>query len=211
MIKTIFFDFDLTLVDSRKQARAAYDALCKVTGKIPSQEGFDNYVGQRLTKSLIEFSITKSKKEIKKLRGIFIKAFLENIKNVKTYGKDLLAYLKKRKISVIIVSNNAEIVIGAICKLNNMHFDKIVSDEQMKNGEEKYQAILRIIKKNKLKKQEAFYVGDHINDIIQARKAGIKIVSVTTGVYKKKDLIKYNPDFIISNLNKIKEIINKNA
>jgi phosphoglycolate phosphatase len=207
MIKSLFFDFDLTLVDSRKPAKATYDSLCKITGKIPSEEGFDSYIGQRLSKSLMEFSITKSKKEINKLRLIFIKTFLSNLAGMKVYGDSLLAYLKKQKISVYIISNNAHLVVSAICDLNKFHFNQIFADEEMKIGEEKHQIMSRLLKKLKLKRDEVFYVGDHINDIIQGHKAGLKVISVTTGSFNRKALLKYKPDFIVDNLNKIKEKI----
>jgi phosphoglycolate phosphatase-like HAD superfamily hydrolase len=64
-----------------------------------------------------------------------------------------------------------------------------------------------MIKKLKLKKSQVIYVGDHIHDILEANKAKVRIVSVTTGVYSKQDLAKYKPYKIISNLNELMEII----
>ncbi len=211
MVKSIFFDFDLTLVDSIKPAKATYDALCKVTGKIPSEEGFKRYIGQRLSKSLMEFSILNSKKELNKLRIIFIKTFLSNLAGMRVYGESLLNFCKRRKISVYIISNNANLVIKAIGSLNRFHFNGIIADEQMKLREEKHQAMLRLLKQLKLNKKEVFYVGDHINDIIQGHKAGLRVISVTTGAFNRKALLKYEPDFIVDNLNKIKKLIPQNV
>ena len=58
-----------------------------------------------------------------------------------------------------------------------------------------------------LEKDEIYYVGDHINDIREAKKAGVKIISVTTGVFKAKDLLPYKPDLILSDLNDLAKIV----
>ena len=205
MIKAIFFDFDMTLVNSKPIAHASYRALLNYKKLKPTEKGFDAYIGRRVSESVA--LLAKNEKEKKRLIKIFLKIHESKIKNLKVYGKELLKYLKSKKIKVIIISNNAREVIRKVCKTHKLHFDMIIADENMLEGEEKHQAITRTLKKLKLGKNEIFYVGDHINDINEARKAKIKIISVATGVFSKKDLSRHNPDFIISDLNQIKGII----
>jgi len=205
MIKAIFFDYDMTLVNSKSIARKSYNALCKASEIKPSEKGFDAYVGRRVSESIEFFAKTgKSKKELKKT---FLKVHEGSIKNLEVYGKNALKHLKKKKIKVIIISNNSREVILKVCEIHKLHFDKIIADEDMKKGWKKHQEIHEEIKRLKLKKSEALYIGDHINDVKEARKAGIRIASITTGVFNEKELKPYHPDFIIKNLEELKRII----
>ena len=77
----------------------------------------------------------------------------------------------------------------------------------MKQDETKHDVIKKAMKS--LKPSEAIYVGDHINDVIEAHKAGIKAVIVPTGVFKKLYMKRYHPDYMLSSLNKLIDIIEK--
>ncbi len=205
MIKAIFFDFDMTLVDSGPIAKESYRALLKYTRKKPTQKGFDDYVGRRVSESIS--ALAKTEAEKKEMLRIFLKIHEHKITKLKVYGRYALKYLKRKKIKVVIVSNNANEVIEKTCRAHNLHFDKIIADDELKIGEKKHQAIKREIKKLNLKKEEAFYVGDHINDIKEGKKAGIRVVSVTTGVFSKEQLAKYKPYAIIKDLNELKDML----
>jgi phosphoglycolate phosphatase-like HAD superfamily hydrolase len=196
----------MTLVNTTALAEKSYKMLSKFAGMRPTQEGFDEYVGRRVSESLDFFSknIPEKKKELLEL---FIKIHTRDPLKLKVYGKSALTYLKNKKIKIIIVSRNSKKVIQTVAQAHNMLYDQIVADEDMKKGEEKHQAILRTLKTLKLKKEEIYYVGDHINDIKEAKKAGVKIISVTTGVFKAKDLMPYKPDLILEDLNELRKIV----
>lgn len=205
MTKAIFFDFDLTLVNTMPGAIATYRALCRASDTRPTKKGFDEYIGNRLSADIDKFS--KQYRNRKELLKIYNRVFSKEISKMKLYNKTIFSYLKKRKIKIVIISGNSKPIISKIAKRNNLHPYLIVADEDMRKGEQKHQAILKTLKKLKLKKDEIFYVGDHIHDIKEARKAGVRVISVTTGVYSRKELMRHKPDFVISNLNQIKSII----
>ncbi len=206
MIKAIFFDFDMTLVNSTSLAEKSYKMLCKFSGIKPSIVGFDDYVGRRVSESLDFFSKKDPSKE-KDLLELFIKIHTKDSAKLEVYGKSALTYLKNKNIKIIIISRNSKTVIQEIARAHDILYDQIVADEDMKKGEEKHQAILRTLKTLKLKKDEIYYVGDHINDIKEAKKAGVKIISVTTGVFEAKDLLPYKPDLILEDLNELRKIV----
>jgi HAD superfamily hydrolase (TIGR01549 family) len=210
MLKAILFDFDMTLADSSSLAKRSYKELSKFVGIKPTKRGFMDYTGRRLSESLNFFLQKNHSIKREKLMDLFLKIHEENLRHIQVYGLKLLNYLKKHKIKIIIVSNNARLVIQKTAKIHKMHYNLIFADEDMKRGWEKHQTMLFILKKFKLKKNEVFYVGDHINDIKQARKAGIKIISVTTGIFSAKDLIAHKPDFIIKDLDQLRGVVEKN-
>ena len=205
MIKAIFFDFDMTLVNSEPIAHASYRALLNYKHRVPSEKGFDAYIGRRISESLEQ--LAKNQAEKNKLVKLFLKIHEAKIKNLKVYGREALRYLKKKKIKVIIISNNSREVIKLACRIHRLHYDLIIADENLKLGEEKHQAMLRTLKKLGLKKDQVLYVGDHINDIREGKKAGVRVISVTTGVFSKKQLAKYKPFRIIKDLNELEKIV----
>ncbi len=204
-IKAIFFDFDLTLVNTGTIAHAIFNAFSKHANKKPTVKAFDMYMGGRVSDALDMFS--KDQSDRKELFKLFIKIHDEKMNHIKVYGKEILKYLKKKKIKVVIISNTSRKALQKVCRHFKLHFNILIGDEDMPKGTRKHQAITRTIKKLKLKKNEVFYVGDHINDIKEGKKARVRVISVTTGVYSRKQLEKYRPYRIINNLNKIKNII----
>ena len=50
-------------------------------------------------------------------------------------------------------------------------------------------------------------VGDTINDIIAARRAGIKSAAITTGFDSEDILLKERPDWIIRNIAEVKTLV----
>ena len=210
MTKTcaILFDFDLTLVNSKPGGVASFRALCQATRIKPTKELEKIYFGKRVSESMIFFSKnSRVKISPQELYKIYLKSFKAKISQTKVYGKEILSYLQKNKIKIVIISANSESIIKLICKHFKLSYDLLITDNQMPKKSEKSVAITQAIRKLKLKKGQVFYVGDHINDIIQGKKAGVRVISVTTGFYKANDLKKYNPDYIIKNLNEIKKII----
>lgn len=205
MIKAIMFDFDMTLVNSMPLAHASYRALLNYKKIKPTEKGFDAYIGKRLSESIEQ--LAKDKREKKNLIDIFLKIHESRIKKLKVYSKEVLKYLKNKKIKIVIISNNSREVIKMVCRIHKLHYNLIVADENMKEGEEKHQAIIRTLKKLNLNKNEIFYVGDHINDIREGKKAGVRVISVTTGVFSANQLKRYHPYTIINNLNQLRKIV----
>jgi len=203
-IKAVFIDFDLTLVDTKPGVKASYKALSKLTNQKPTKKGFQEYVGSRFSE-MIERLHKESGISKKKLIQTYLKAYKSKIPKMKYYGKKVIPKLKDKKI--IILTNNYRKAVKETCKHFNIKYDKLITDNEMKKDQKKHDAIIKTIKKLNLKKSEAIYVGDHINDVKEAHKAGIRSVVVPTGVYKKSYLKKFHPDFLVPSLKKLPEII----
>lgn len=204
-IKAVLFDFDMTLADTEKGVFATYKALTRFANLFPHKQGIGEYMGKRVSENIELF--TKNKKEKKMLYNLFLKVFIHEIPYFTIYGKEILDYLKENKIKIIIISNNSRRALKAACRYWKIPYDYILGDEDMRQGWEKHEEMSSIIKKLHLKKNQVFYVGDHIHDILEGKKAKVRVISVTTGVYAKKDLVKYKPYRIVSDLNQLREII----
>lgn len=206
-IKALFFDLDLTLVDTRASAKATYIMFSRMIHKKPTKKGFQHYVGSRFS-DIIDYYHKESNIPKNRLTSLFIKKYSSNYDKMTFYGKNLLNKLNRTKAQkIIVLSNNNKQAVKNICNHFNIRYNRLIANEDMKKGEKKHNAILKAIKRMKIKKSEAIYVGDHINDVIEAHKAGIKSVIVPTGIYKKFYIMKFHPDFMISDLNKLAEML----
>ena len=195
--KAVFFDWDLTLANSVKVNYIAYKAVCKEVGAKPNKNEFRRFVGSSVTKNVEYFSKKYNYKN--DLRETLKGAFIRYIDRIKVYDKKITNELKKKGLKIAIITGNAEEVVSKIARKNKMKFDMIIGDEHMR-GRGKIWAINHLLKKFKLKKKEVVYIGDHINDIKQAHKAGIKSMIIPSAMYKKSYLKKFHPEFICKNM-----------
>jgi phosphoglycolate phosphatase-like HAD superfamily hydrolase len=209
MIRIIFFDFDLTLVDSRPGAKATYKSLWRLAGMKKSAKGFQQYVGSRF--SLMVNHINEVSGVSKKtIVMTYQRGYDRYIPKMRFYGKELLKKLAMHpEIKMIILSNNRKESVKRACAYFKIKYDMLITDDDMAANETKASAISRTLRKLGLKKNEALYVGDHINDIKLAHKAGIKSVVVPTGVFSKLYLKRKHPDFVVNKLLDIEKIIIK--
>jgi pyrophosphatase PpaX len=54
---------------------------------------------------------------------------------------------------------------------------------------------------------QTFYCGDTPPDIVQGRRAGVKTVGLTTGLYTKEELEKEKPDFVFDKIDAVLGIL----
>ena len=113
--------------------------------------------------------------------------------------------IKEKK---ILVSNSlSEFIIPVLKHLDiENEFSEVYGAEDFGD---KGKFISDYIEKNKLDKNLVYYIGDRVADVKLAKNVGVKsiIVSGKCAWNSKQDLIKAQPDFIVGELDDIKEII----
>lgn len=192
MIKAVVFDFDGTLADTIPLTLAAIEQL--------AEEKLHRKVSKKTYHMLKDLSIKdiilREKIPIIKLPYYAFRLELmtaEAKKKADLFSgiKPLLSELSKDYMVGILTSSEKGIVNPVIA---NHGLDKIsfLFAGSPLFGKEK--AMRRMLRKNKLKKEEVIYVGDEIRDIEACRKAGIRIISVTWGYNSKKSLKEKKPD-----------------
>src|SRR3989338_7750095 len=193
MYKYIIFDFDGTIADTLDAGLPIYNEMARKHGfkEIRNLEGLRSITLREFIK----------RHKISRLRFLFyLRELLKKLKKkmniVKPYkGMDNVIKKLNKRYKLGIVSANSKENILKFLELNDLKycFD-FVYNYQLFLG--KSQAFKKIIKGKKLSKDDIIYIGDEDSDIIAAKKAGIKIISVTWGM-KNKNMLKNNePDFI---------------
>ena len=193
MYKYIIFDFDGTIADTLDAGLPIYNEMARKHGfkEIRNLEGLRSITLREFIK----------RHKISRLRFLFylrelLKRLNKDMNIVKPYkGMDNVIKKLNKRYKLGIVSANSRENILKFLELNDLKycFD-FVYNYQLFLG--KSQAFKKIIKGKKLSKDDIIYIGDEDSDIIAAKKAGIKIISVTWGM-KNKNMLKNNePDFI---------------
>lgn len=206
MIKLLVFDFDGTLADSRKIL------LNLVKKEIKNSE-------YRISKAFVKRFGDKPLNGILKMIGFgnneldyysreIHKDFFKNAGKIKACKN--LKSLKKIRIKKIVLSNSIHKFISIV--LRNLgvmkYFEHVFGADEFKN---KVQEFRKIIKIYKIKPREIAYVGDRVIDAKLARKIGCYSIIILrkSSWSPRKDIVKARPDFIVSDLGKVKEIVER--
>lgn len=196
MIEIIVFDFDGTIADT---IPVSITILKKMAAKYYHKAVDEELIHQLRNKSIpeifkeLDISIIKLPFIARKARRELNKeiAHLKPIEGI----RNLLLQLKEKGKTLGIVSSNSKESIMKFLEVNDLKvFDFIYTNSRIFG---KSNSLKKLLRRNKWDAKTVMYVGDEIRDIEAARKAGIKIISVTWGVNSMEKLASYNPDFLV--------------
>lgn len=203
----IIFDFDGTIADSMKLSVELFNqAARKYNFKTISEESIEYlYKLSVLEKcKALNVSLTcipRASMEITRSYNRLI-SLIPLINGI----KEVILDLKQCGYTLSIISSNAGENIKKFLAANNIDvFDHIYS---AKNLFGKDKAISSFIKKNRIKKEEAVYIGDEIRDVAACKANNIKVIAVAWGGYESLDMLsKADPDFLVNDPTEIFAII----
>jgi phosphoglycolate phosphatase len=205
-MKTIMFDFDGTMVNSKAVMIEAFNDLAKKNDY--------NQIEYSQIKNLSSMSINDRCKMLKIPRHKLPIVVYELKKKYSKYLLEIdvvdgmlyiLNKLKEEGYTLGILSSNSKNTIRIF--LNNRKinvFDYIFSSTGLFA---KHLTIKHVLKYYKIKKEDLVYVGDEIRDIVACKRCGVKIITVSWGYDDKSLLEKEKPDFLINNPKDIVDIV----
>jgi len=207
MTKTIIFDFDGTLADTFETIVSITNSLAVEFGHQPVGEEdipkLQNLSSQKIVRQS-GISVFKIPFLIRRLRRE-----LENrITEVSLFPgiKELILDLKAEGYVLGIITSNSRENVIALMAINDLEnsFDFICSSSRLFG---KHKAIAKLLKREKLEREKAFYVGDETRDIDAAKKAKIRAIAVSWGFNSTEALARSNPDFLASHPQELREFI----
>jgi len=201
---SLIFDFDGTLGDT-------FDSQLEVLKKVSADEGiiFDENLDIEKHKKLdIKEIIRKYKIGPLQLKRIIKKSHAELNKSFDQvdFFKGLEAILKSlaKDYQLGILSSNSQENIEKFLRSKKLEiFDFVYTGNNLFGKDKIFKKILR---QEKLNKNQILYFGDEIRDIEACQKLGIKIAAVTWGFDDPEILRKAKPDYLINNPKEIKRI-----
>lgn len=214
MTQTLLFDFDGTIANTIPPL----EKITSLFNIISDEIGFNKKVSKNHVERFREMGLREIVKELKipfyKLPFIArkartaLKTDLEQ--SIPIEGVvDVLHALKNQGFSLSIITSSKKKDVEDFLQRNNLQFFDFVHSERNLFG--KARVIQHFLKKHNLGKGDVVYIGDEIRDIDAAKKAEIKIVSVTWGFNSKVGLQKHMPDFLIDKPKELLEIFEKNS
>ncbi len=211
MIKTLIFDFDGTIANTLP---FTFKKILEINKKLNIFKKNEKEVIEKIKimdyqEIIKEFKISWLKIpliiwEIKKAQ----KELYFHLDKIRVFPgiKTLLKNLNKKNISCYIYSSNIKKNIEKFLEINDLkkYFKKIYTGSNLL-GKDK--DLLKILKKEKLKKEETLYIADEIRDFIACKKIGLKMIGVLWGIAGKRGLTEKKIDYLVKNPQEILKIV----
>jgi HAD superfamily hydrolase (TIGR01509 family) len=158
-----------------------------------------------------------SPEEFRKLRATFYGFFEEmEVKaahDVSVYPGAIctLRELRSKSLKLGLVTNNSRSGTDLTLKRLNIQslFDAIVTRDDCEEMKPAPAPILKVLAELGVSQEAAILVGDGALDILAARAAGIRSVAVTTGPFPIERILKAQPDYLLSSVNDLPELVKK--
>lgn len=207
--KVAVFDMDGTILNTLQDLADSINFALKENG-FPERtiEEVRLFVGNGLTK-LVERAVPKnaSDEEKEKVLESFNRFYPEHCYvHTKPYDGilELLQKLKSNGMKIAVNSNKPDYGVKELCK---KYFDGVFDAEVgIKDGmktKPSPDAVNKILVLLKCEKQDAVYIGDSDVDIMTAKNAGIKSISVDWGFRTKDFLQKNGAEKIVENADEL--------
>jgi len=211
MVDTILLDLDGTLIDTTDIIIDAFKDTFEhfFPDTTLTESEYTNLLGQTLFKTFGFY--TEDQAHLDEVVAYYREvsnAKIEHGLNAYPKAKETLDYLKKKKIKVGIVTSKMRKVATYHLELTGLlaYVDLIIGYEDVtehKPSKEPIEKALMLLNANK---ETSIYVGDHENDIIAAKRAGIMACAVTYS-NRLNEMLKENPEFVIDELSNLKDFI----
>lgn len=205
----VIFDLDGTLIDSNKLIIDSFEYV--FNKHFPNlhitKEEYISFIGPTLWESFKRYEKDPEKvDEYVRDYRYHNEAFHDE--NLSTFegAHLLLKTLKEKDVKVGIVSSKMHYMVKRGLEVSGLlpYVDVIVGADDVVNHKPHKEPIVKCM--SLLNVQEAFYVGDHPNDILSGRNAGIKTIGVSYS-WHIEALCLTNPDFMVKCLLDILEVI----
>jgi phosphoglycolate phosphatase len=194
--KVLIFDFDGTIADSGLKVYAIINKILPSFGiKQVEESDIERLRGLSAKEIIKEFNVP-----IYKIPLIFFK-FEEEYQKIAGEFRPIsgipmvLKSLYEKGIKMHIASSSSDEIIKEFIKNNKIDYFDLIKGSNGFLG--KKRIIGEILNEGKILPENAIYIGDEIRDIESAKKAGIKVASVTWGFNNKNSLEKYEPDYLL--------------
>lgn len=221
-IKAIIFDIDGVLIDVSQSYRITIKKTAEFfLGKVLSIDDVEEIKNKGINDDFDAAELLIQKYGGNFRKDAIIKKFQEYylgrnfdglVKNEKCLiNEKLLKKLKKYKLAIFTGRPKIEAKFGLEKFKIKKYFKIIVAREDVKELKPSPKGLLKIIKKLKIKNNEAIYVGDNLADLNTAKNANINFIGVippnVNKTYLKTLLKSEGAEIVLNNVNEIVKVI----
>jgi len=203
-LKGVIIDLDGTLINSLKVYDEAHKKILekykiKLDGSLDnSGMSLEEIIYNIINKYNLNLSIEDLKKEFE---NVILNEYLEKIK-FNPGAKQILNYFKDKKYKMALFTSNTRKLTVQILKhlhIDNL-FDVVITSDDVKQTKPDPEGYIEIVRGFSLLPNEILAIEDSIYGIIAAKRAGINVIGVASGVNKKRELISAGATMVFKNL-----------
>jgi pyrophosphatase PpaX len=205
--KTGLFDMDGTLIDSSKAILSSVKEAARITGlRIPRDKEIKEIIH---LPSQLSFKVLYPDIDPSEFNSVFLSLmrskFKPMIKEVPK-AKMTLELIREKGIGIGIVTTKDKISAEETIRNFRFPYDVLLTAEDTARTRPDPEPLLKAINLLNSTAAQTFYCGDTPQDIIQGRRAGVKTIGLTTGLYTKEELEKEKPDFVFDKIDAVLSI-----
>ena len=210
---TYIFDFDLTLADATKGIVLCYKTVLANHGfPIPDDYIIKRTIGMTLTDSFAQFTGITDMDILENLRNEYVKCadciMTENTVIFDTVEPNLTMLKNSGAKCGIVTTKFAYRATQALEKYGLTHlFDVVIGNEHVSEYKPSPQGLNLAITQLSACKEDVLYIGDTVIDAQTAANCGADFAAVLTGLTTYEEFAKYNPKFILKDLNELQNIL----
>lgn len=208
MIKAVFFDWDGTLYD-------IVDFIVETYTQVMREKGVREWSKDEYREKFkIDWRETLEDMDLKEHKDYLIDVWEANMEEMKNElrlhedAREAINKLAEEHTIGIVSSAPWKALWNEVNRLDLV--DKItiiVSGDDTKDRKPSPEPLNYAMGRLELKPEECIYVGDMVEDIISARKAGMKSVAVSWGLHTRDKLQEAKPDYLADSFKQLTDYI----
>ena len=207
----LIFDLDGTLIDSKRDIITAVNfTLRNLNLKEKTSEEIISYIGNGVRDLLNKSLYPRNENLLEKGLAIFEDYFAEHSLDetvLHPHVEEILEYFKD-KILLVVTNRTKRMSEIALRGLEIIgYFKDIIGGDDETCLKPSACPLEKAFSRFISNRQKSMIIGDMALDVLAGKNAGILTCAVTYGIGRKEDILKAEPDYIIDDIVKLKEII----
>ena len=211
-LKAIIFDLDGTLINSNEFHFQALKRTCKLAKINVTRKQVFLLYGEHTLMILSHLLSRKhfSKSTLLELRRIkreFAHDVLPSKSLIYPGIEKTLSLLEKRFKLAIATGSNRQFINEVLPEKFQNHFHAIISSNDYKKPKPNPEPLMKALKKLKIKKENALFVGDGLLDAQAAKNTKINFIGIKSGIATKKQLTVKTTLAVLKSVNELSALL----
>jgi len=215
MFRSVIFDWDGTLADTKKAVVESFQRVLTEIGCVVSNEFLERRIGtgtrKMLEDALNKCNISFDNKMLEGLARKKIRLQTQLSASVTLFeGATTLLDALYGRVKIALATMSSRPVIDKLLseKQIKKYFNVVVTATEISKPKPDPEIFLTAAKKLNVSPQHCVVLEDSIFGVQAAKKAKMKCIAIPSGAYTKKELKKEKPDLLIDSLTQTQTILN---
>lgn len=215
-LQAVIFDFDYTLADSSHGVLDCINfALAEMRLDSVSYEAACRTIGLSLSETFIALGTHHEPHRCAEFHQLFVERadnVMVNFTVLYETVPPMVEALREQGLKLGIVSTKYRSRINGVLKREAMHhgFEVVIGGDDVAEHKPHPQGLIDAIEKLECSPESVLYVGDSVVDAEVAKRAGVPLVVVLSGVTPRSHFDNYSPIAILENVSQLPSLLTQN-